>query len=69
MSVILSEQPLFLTIPVAFGFGRAFVDILFALGDAKFDFHFAGVVEVEHQWDQRHALPLRSLPKLRKFAL
>lgn len=35
------EQTLFLTAPIALGFGGAFVVVLFALGDAEFDLHAA----------------------------
>ncbi len=37
--------------------------ILFALGDAQFDFHPAHMVEIHHQWHERHAFALRGIPK------
>ena len=50
------QKPLFLTSPIAFCLGLAFVAFGFTLGDGDFDLGQTLVIEIHHQRHQRHAL-------------
>ena len=68
ISIAVTQQSLFLPTPIALRLGGAFVVVLFALGDAEFDFDPTLMVEIHHQRDKRHALSSCGLPKAGQLA-